>query len=139
MELEQAIYEARKKEVEEKSEHLRYMESQKLIRLEMDENIRLMSKSLKDATLRQYLEWLEGYTGNGGKITHCYDYPFRIGGFEVATSDIVVRYVCGAGSKNIIVPQNVKCTIDCIGHNNIYYMSDFSQVGDWVPIYNDID
>ncbi len=98
------------------------------------------NNNLRQATKREYTEWLKGWLNNkGGNITHFYNYPFPTNMFYIATSNFTLDIILyGARAFNIIVPNHIKCSIEALGHCQIYKMDDFVLYGDVVPLYKDI-
>ena len=102
-----------------------------------------------------YELWLDGYIKKGGKITHYYDYDF-IGEAMILTNKgikseisphiittdkpIMISAKYGADSEHILFVNGVKDIFipKNIGHNNYYFMDDFTQIGGFVPCYKDM-
>ena len=99
-------------------------------------SVHMIKKYLRIASVKDYSEWLNGYLKNGGKITHHYDY--NLSRMCVAMGDFHLPPLHGACSFDIIVPTRIHITYDDLGHNNLYFMKDFSNVGSFVPCYNDV-
>jgi len=99
----------------------------------------LMARS-RPATVSDYKEWLDGFVLRGGRPTHYYDYCFNGWNFIVVLGKekIWIPDLCGSNSRNIILQAHTKCRHENIGHNNVYFMADFSQIGGWVPVYKDM-
>jgi hypothetical protein len=107
-----------------------------------------ISKALRQASPREYAEFLTRYLSGGGKITHCYPYDFqRCAGFWIATENCSIPSGCGSYAINVIVPEGVVVTryLDrsrgCWDHGHSYNMIDgsvFSEWGPWVPLYPDV-
>lgn len=102
----------------------------------------LFNSLLKDvsrkATKEDYLLWLEGFLKNKGEITHVYDYPINMTDFIFIEKDFYMSPLYGAQSIGLIIKKGVKCLGGDKGHNELYYMDNFSQKGDFVPIYSDL-
>jgi hypothetical protein len=87
-----------------------------------------------------YADWLKGYLDNGGEMTHSYDYPIsRAQVIYISSGSARITPLYGSSAKMIIVPKGVEVTIEALGHNNVFFMSDFSTEGYFVPLYPDIE
>lgn len=94
---------------------------------------------LKNALLKNYIDWLAQYIEMGRKPTHYYDYPWNEDGWALATGDFTMAGECGANSINIIVLPGYKAH-GTIGHNNVYYLGgDGYHMGNYVPVYSDVE
>lgn len=93
---------------------------------------------MKKASLKDYMQWFEGYTAKGGKPTHAYTYEFINRDWLVATKDFYLGGECGANSKSIVVMPGVKWLGGDLGHNSLYFMDDYRYVGSSIPVFNDI-
>jgi hypothetical protein len=117
----------------------RIMESVRIATIEKrrKERAELLSQCMR-ADKIDYIKWLTKYIEYGGKPTHFYDYAFN--DFYVLTQEHVeIPPLYGGLSLNIIVPEFVELIkAKNIGHNNLYFMKDFTQRGDFVPVYRDI-
>lgn len=96
----------------------------------------VMFSKIHRATTDDYIKWLEGYMKKGGKPTHCYGYPMGRHDWYIAQKDFELVPLYGADAVFIIVPANIKMTGDDRGHNELFFMKDFSHEG-IVPIYGD--
>lgn len=95
-----------------------------------------MQECLRPATAADYSRWLTGYLRRGGRVTHFYDYPTPK--MWVATPGLQMHPLCGSWSVDIIVPSGVTIDVQGLGHNNIFYMADFTAAkGHFVPAYSD--
>ena len=90
--------------------------------------------SCRQADPEEYRRWLAGYLDNGGEITHKYDYDLPDDCYY-AYRDLVVPKLYGSTSVSIIIPFGVNVEYGDLGHNNLYFMDGFRQVGDFVPVY----
>lgn len=93
----------------------------------------------RGAAAHDYAQWLRGFLLQGGTISHNYDYPMPTGrgGFYVAGMPCVISPLYGAASVSLIVPADVECTIDGLGHIDVYFMDGFTHMG-IVPLYSDV-
>ena len=92
-------------------------------------------KTLKPAKERYYSDWLSGYLEQeGNEITHVYNYRMPES-FMLACAPLTVTPLYGARALSIIVPEHIDCKVESLGHNNIFYMKDFSCEGIFVPFY----
>jgi hypothetical protein len=98
----------------------------------------ISSFTICPATISDYKEWLREYLGQGGEITHVYDYPMPTG-FYLAIRDFEMTPFYGAQAIQIIVPRNVKVTGDNLGHCHLYLEDGHRALGGWVPLYSDIN
>jgi len=100
----------------------------------------LLRGKLVNARVENYVTWLKGYLGNGNLPTHSYDYPMSrvIDEFFFATNDFEISPLFGAKSISIIVPEKVKFLGGELGHNQIYLMDEYKNIGGFVPVYLDI-
>lgn len=105
----------------------------------------LFHLSIKDvsrkATKKDYTLWLEGFLKNGGKITHTYDYPIKMEDFIVIEKDFKLFPLHGAQSIGLIIKEGVKRINgikDHRGHNELYFMDDYSNIGNFIPMHSDI-
>jgi hypothetical protein len=127
-----------------REEKFRQIEWEKM-RLERDRQASsLMAKArenlfpcLREATVSEYQSWLAGFIKNGGRPTHCYQYPMP-SSFKVAKRDFETISLFGSQSVEIIVPVGVNFFDDGLGHCNLYLMNGFKVIGGWVPVYSDI-
>lgn len=105
---------------------------------ELSDNL-LRGKIIR-ASSSDYKKWLKGYLEKGGKPTHVYNYPLPHDWF-IATDNFTILPLYGAQSINIIVPEGIFADIGVkgLGHNNLYFIKDFSTSGSWIPIYDDIE
>lgn len=94
--------------------------------------------TMKAASVDNYKQWLKGYMENGGEPTNSYDYPFGRWDWFVAVTDFRLVKLCGALSKNIIVPEHVKFLGGDKGHCGLYFMDGFTVEGHSVPVFSDI-
>jgi hypothetical protein len=96
------------------------------------------SPYLRKALPYEYSVWITGFIKAEGKPTHSYNYgmPDK---FLVANDNFTLCPEYGSGSRNIIVPVGIKVEFkrSNVGHNNLYFMDEFKQIGDWVPVYKD--
>lgn len=93
---------------------------------------------MRNANLRDYIEWLTGYLANGGKPTHFYDRSFDPSRVFVADRDFNTGDECGANSAMILVNKGVRHLGGGIGHNTVLYFDGFKASGSaWIPIYSD--
>ena len=92
------------------------------------------------ATAEDYAAWLKGYILQGGKISNFYDYDI-LDDLIIAIGDAnTIQPLYGAESKSVIVPKGKKFEVKEgeLGHNEIYFMDGFRQMGGIVPLYNDV-
>lgn len=96
------------------------------------------------ATIHQYLYWLDGFIGNGGRPTHSCPYPFPEG-WLYAPVGFAVNGQCGASSVQVIVGPGAEISnpnswkpFGGYGHNNLFLMSGYATAGiGRVPVYSD--
>jgi len=97
---------------------------------------------LRNASVKQYGNWLIGYELQGNEPTHYYEYPFSPGNsFKIAINDFECVPLFGAMAVHIIVPTSVEVTNSRnLGHTDLYYMKDFvTSDSPWVPVYPDVE
>ena len=130
--------------IKEKKEHDAYMRQHDSILEEMRASVKkaqeLLRWKVRQAKVWDYKEWLAGYLEKGKKPTHYYNYPMKrsLDEWRVALHDFEIVPLFGANALCIIVAKGVKCKGGELGHSHLYFMDDFSQVGDFVPVYSDI-
>lgn len=90
------------------------------------------------ATIDIYVDWLKQYCQNGGRPTHYYEYPWLRAKFLLARKNFTLDGECGAASRPILVPYDVEFLGGSLGHNNLYFQRDYSCMGGWVPVYQDL-
>lgn len=100
--------------------------------------------SVRAAEPIEYAAWLSGYLAAGGQVTHEYDYNLPSRHFFVAVnSGMYVPALYGAMSVRLIVPAGVRVSLSTEfhgnpGHSSVYFMDGFRQVGNFVPLYEDV-
>jgi hypothetical protein len=97
----------------------------------------VMFPHLRQASVDDYKKWLAGFLKTDGLPSHYYDYPFNKTDWYVATSDLEIFPLYGSASVNIIVPAGITVSDTGLGHNNLYFMKDFSTRGHFVPVFKD--
>jgi hypothetical protein len=95
---------------------------------------------LFQASKSDYERWLKGFLAKSNTPTHNYDYNFPARSFYVAAANFEIIPLYGSQSINVIVPQGVQVdTSRGLGHNNLYFMKDFTASNGWIPIYSDLE
>ncbi len=61
---------------------------------------------LRDATMEEYIEFLQNYLTKGGKITNLHDTPFSYTGIQTAITSGTVKD--GSGAIRILVPEGIE-------------------------------
>lgn len=102
---------------------------------------RMVRPHLRNASRHGYEQWLRGYLLAGGEVTHFYDYPMnrQSGAWYMATEAFRLLPLYGANSVRIIVPVGVPTPAGELGHSNLFIMDGYRVVGDFVPMFSDID
>lgn len=100
----------------------------------------LFKGKIHSTTIDDYKKWLKGYLQNGGIPTHSYDYPITrvIDGWYIANANFSILPLFGSNSISVIVPNRVTFRGENLGHNQLYLMDGYINIGNFVPIYNDI-
>jgi len=122
---------------EERKEVLKMAEEEEKKCLIEDESRRRVLKKMRVAKIEDYRKWLRRYLIFEMPSDFC-DYEFEDADFYVAKEDLFLPALYGATSINLIVPRGVKVEYEKLGHNNIYFMKGFKNVGEFVPFYNDL-
>lgn len=104
-------------------------------RQQVEEELQLVTQSLRPATVADYAAWVKIYLDRGGKFTHYYDYDMPE--MWVATGDVAIGNLFGSDALTIIVPDGLKVTAG--GHCELFFMDGFTTSKRWVPSYNDLD
>jgi hypothetical protein len=94
-----------------------------------------MSK-FEPASLGIYIDWLRSHLSADVKPTHWYDRPYDMRNFLFATADFTTGGECGANSRNILIPPDVRHLGGALGHNQLFLFGD-GDVPDCIPIYSD--
>lgn len=99
-----------------------------------------IAPKLRTATVRDYAAWLRGFMEHNGKPTHFYEYPFRREtGFKVAQESFGFQdELHGSQAIHVIAADPSMFLGGPLGHCTLYFMSDFSHRGAWVPVYPDV-
>lgn len=135
-----------KKEKQETVAYREYMDSKYYhIGISFDQykifkiNLAILESSIKKIPSNLYKKWLNEYIKKGNLPTHYYDYSSTNHSFYIAISDLEKPIkLCGALSKDIIVPIGINVQKGDWGHCNFYYM-DMCNIPNWIPFYKDFE
>lgn len=132
--------EARKKDKRQREKSELFKQEQlKYINDRLDVARHYFLRDCNAASPSEYIDWLVGYIGTGGKISHVYNYESGRWDFLSLKKDAKITELYGASSVNIIVPKGINCDITGdIGHNNVFFMDGFKKASNVVPLFNDI-
>jgi len=94
---------------------------------------------------RQYATWLNGFLTYGGCVTHWYDFNMpckqttsHFHELCVLNKNATLTPLFGASAVTIIVPSHIHVTIQSLGHISVFFMADFTYLGNLVPCYPDV-
>ncbi len=92
----------------------------------------------RQATVKEYADWLREYLKRGGRITHPYDYAMPQEEFLVAQGSFtILEGTCGSRAFNVIVPPGLE--VKRQGHDHCKIMdADYSALR-IVPSYPDVE
>lgn len=92
---------------------------------------------LRQATLKNYIDWLDRFVSNGGIPTHYYDYNWSRTTWAIALDDFTMGGECGANAINIIIMPGCE-PFGHMGHNKLFFMGgNGAHSGRWIPVFSD--
>lgn len=82
--------------------------------------------SVRKASKSEYKKWLKGFLEEGGEIRYDRNREFDDDYF-FALRDFELPHLTGSSSLKIIVPKHVEVEYDDRGHNELFFMEDYTM------------